>query len=72
MDSLSGNQEVVVKAVGPQLARIPGLAGATVLANGVIALILNPVALAARSAERTGTPAPRSALPARRPLPPLP
>jgi len=45
----------VVKAVGPQLARIPGLAGATVLANGEIALILNPVALAARSAERAGT-----------------
>ncbi len=57
VDSLSGNQEVVVKAVGPQLARIPGLAGATVLANGEIALILNPVALAARSAERAGTPA---------------
>jgi chemosensory pili system protein ChpA (sensor histidine kinase/response regulator) len=55
VDSLSGNQEVVVKAVGPQLARIPGLAGATVLANGEIALILNPVALAARSAERAGT-----------------
>jgi chemosensory pili system protein ChpA (sensor histidine kinase/response regulator) len=57
VDSLSGNQEVVVKAVGPQLARIPGLAGATVLANGEIALILNPVALTARAAERAGTPA---------------
>jgi chemosensory pili system protein ChpA (sensor histidine kinase/response regulator) len=56
VDSLSGNQEVVVKAVGPQLARIPGLAGATVLANGEIALILNPVALAARAAERAGLP----------------
>jgi chemosensory pili system protein ChpA (sensor histidine kinase/response regulator) len=42
VDSLSGNQEVVVKAVGPQLARIPGLAGATVLGNGEIALIINP------------------------------
>ncbi len=57
VDSLSGNQEVVVKAVGPQLARIPGLAGATVLANGEIALILNPVALAARAVERAGMPA---------------
>ncbi|MBI5899527.1 MAG: Hpt domain-containing protein [Rhodocyclales bacterium] len=56
VDSLSGNQEVVVKAVGPQLARIPGLAGATVLANGEIALILNPVALAARVAERGSAP----------------
>ncbi len=54
VDSLSGNQEVVVKAVGPQLARIPGVAGATVLANGEIALILNPVALAARAVERAG------------------
>jgi chemosensory pili system protein ChpA (sensor histidine kinase/response regulator) len=61
VDSLSGNQEVVVKAVGPQLARIPGLAGATVLANGEIALILNPVALAARAAERASVPAPTAA-----------
>jgi len=56
VDSLSGNQEVVVKAVGPQLARVPGLAGATVLGNGEVALILNPVALAARAIERTSTP----------------
>ena len=56
VDSLSGNQEVVVKAVGPQLARVPGLAGATVLGNGEVALIINPVALAARAVERTGSP----------------
>jgi chemosensory pili system protein ChpA (sensor histidine kinase/response regulator) len=49
IDSLSGNQEVVVKAVGPQLARVPGLAGATVLGNGEVALIINPVALTARA-----------------------
>jgi chemosensory pili system protein ChpA (sensor histidine kinase/response regulator) len=55
VDSLSGNQEMVVKAVGPQLARVPGLAGATVLGNGEVALIINPVALAARAAERSGT-----------------
>ncbi|MCC7311336.1 MAG: response regulator, partial [Sulfuritalea sp.] len=48
VDSLSGNQEVVVKAVGPQLARVPGLAGATVLGNGEVVLIINPIALAAR------------------------
>jgi chemosensory pili system protein ChpA (sensor histidine kinase/response regulator) len=52
VDSLSGNQEVVVKAVGPQLARVPGLAGATVLGSGEVALIINPVALATRAAER--------------------
>ncbi|MCX7157322.1 MAG: Hpt domain-containing protein [Rhodocyclales bacterium] len=63
VDSLSGNQEVVVKAVGPQLARVPGLAGATVLGNGEVALILNPVALAARAVERTSTPVQLAAAP---------
>jgi chemosensory pili system protein ChpA (sensor histidine kinase/response regulator) len=58
VDSLSRNQEVVVKAVGPQLARVPGLAGATVLGNGEVALIINPVALAAHSAERMSIPVP--------------
>ncbi|MCM2309410.1 MAG: Hpt domain-containing protein [Sulfuritalea sp.] len=52
VDSLSRNQEIVVKSVGPQLARVPGLAGATVLGNGEVALIINPVALAARAVER--------------------
>ena len=56
VDSLTGNQEVVVKAVGPQLARVPGLAGATVLGNGEVALISNPVALATRAAARSSSP----------------
>lgn len=47
VDALLGNQEVVVKNIGPQLARVPGIVGATVLGDGEIALILNPVALAA-------------------------
>jgi chemosensory pili system protein ChpA (sensor histidine kinase/response regulator) len=58
VDSLTGNQEVVVKAVGPQLARVQGLAGATVLGNGDVALILNPVGLAARAGERASIQAP--------------
>ncbi len=49
-DALVGNQELVVKNVGPQLARVVGIAGATVLADGEIALILNPIALAGREA----------------------
>jgi chemosensory pili system protein ChpA (sensor histidine kinase/response regulator) len=64
VDSLTGNQEVVVKAVGPQLARVAGLAGGTVLGNGEVALIINPVALAARAAERVSAPAPAPAVPA--------
>ncbi len=49
VDELLGNQEIVVKYIGPQLARIPGVAGATVLADGTIALIVNPVQLASRA-----------------------
>ncbi|WP_375591917.1 Hpt domain-containing protein [Chitiniphilus eburneus] len=48
VDELVKNMEVVVKAIGPQLARIPGVAGATVLGNGDIVLIMNPLALLAR------------------------
>jgi len=44
-----GNQEVVVKNIGPQLARVSGIAGATVLGTGEVVLIINPVQLAARS-----------------------
>jgi chemosensory pili system protein ChpA (sensor histidine kinase/response regulator) len=47
VDEVLGNQEVVVKNLGPQLARLPGLAGMSVLASGAVALIYNPVALAA-------------------------
>jgi chemosensory pili system protein ChpA (sensor histidine kinase/response regulator) len=46
VDEVVGNQEVVVKNVGPQLARLPGLAGVTLLPSGQVALIYNPVALA--------------------------
>ena len=47
VDEVLGNQEVVVKNLGPQLSRLPGLAAMTVLASGAVALIYNPVALAA-------------------------
>ncbi|HEU0220327.1 MAG TPA: response regulator [Gallionella sp.] len=50
VDGLLGNQEAVIKNIGPQLARLPVIAGATVQGNGVVALILNPAQLAQRSA----------------------
>jgi len=53
VDEMVGNQEVVVKNVGPQLARVAGIAGATVLGTGEIVLIINPVQLA----QRAGAPA---------------
>jgi chemosensory pili system protein ChpA (sensor histidine kinase/response regulator) len=46
VDEVLGNREVVIKNIGPQLARMVGIAGATVLGTGDIVLILNPVALA--------------------------
>jgi chemosensory pili system protein ChpA (sensor histidine kinase/response regulator) len=49
VDQLFGNREMVVKSIGPQLARIAGVTGATVLPDGSIVLILNPVQLASRS-----------------------
>ncbi len=48
VDDIVGNREVVVKNIGPQLARMTGIAGATVLGSGDIVLILNPVPLAQR------------------------
>ncbi len=49
VDHLEGNHEAVVKNIGPQLARIVGVTGATVLGDGRVALILNPFQLAERA-----------------------
>ncbi|MBI5006658.1 MAG: Hpt domain-containing protein [Nitrosomonadales bacterium] len=50
VDELRGNQEVVVKNIGPQLARLPGIAGATVSGSGAVILIINPIAFTQRIA----------------------
>ncbi len=49
VDEMVGNQEIVVKNIGPQLARVSGVSGATVLGNGEIVLIIHPVQLAQRA-----------------------
>ncbi|WDZ95356.1 hybrid sensor histidine kinase/response regulator [Herbaspirillum sp. WKF16] len=49
VDRVSGNREVVVKPLGPQLGTLVGVVGATVLGGGEIALILNPLLLAQRT-----------------------
>src|SRR5678815_5357363 len=56
VDEMIGNQEVVVKNIGPQLARVSGIAGATVLGNGEVVLIINPVQLAQRTDVQTFDP----------------
>jgi len=48
VDQMLGNQEVVVKHIGTQLARVPGITGATVLGSGEVVLIINPVQLVHR------------------------
>jgi chemosensory pili system protein ChpA (sensor histidine kinase/response regulator) len=49
VDEMLGNQEVVVKNIGAQLARVSGISGATVLGTGEVVLIINPVQLAQRT-----------------------
>jgi chemosensory pili system protein ChpA (sensor histidine kinase/response regulator) len=66
VDEILGNREVVVKTIGPQLARLAGVAGATVLGNGQVVLILNPVSLVYRGSPEAavaGAEPPRAAEP---------
>jgi chemosensory pili system protein ChpA (sensor histidine kinase/response regulator) len=51
VDEMLASREIVVKAVGPQLAGIRGISGATILGDGRIVLILDIHALV-----RTGAP----------------
>lgn len=48
VDEVVGNQEVVIKPIGPQIARVPGIAGATVTGEGYVQYIINPILLANR------------------------
>lgn len=49
-DEMIASQEIVVKSVGPQLAGIPGISGATILGDGRIVLILDINALVRKGA----------------------
>ena len=55
VDEVLGNQEAVMKPVGVQLARVPGIVGATVAGDGSIILIINPVQLANREVLSVGS-----------------
>ena len=54
VDEVLGNQEVVVKNLGPQLSRLPALTGMSVLASGAVVLIYNPVALSSVYGDQAG------------------
>jgi len=53
IDQLIGNRDIISKPLGAQLSSVPGVAGATVLADGRIVLILDLAALIAEHARRT-------------------
>jgi two-component system chemotaxis sensor kinase CheA len=56
IDELVGEQEMVIKSLGKQLSRVGGVAGATVLGNRQVVLVLNPsdlIKLAMRGKRRS-------------------
>jgi chemosensory pili system protein ChpA (sensor histidine kinase/response regulator) len=54
-DELVGSREMVVKSVGPQIATIRGIAGATILGDGRIVIILDMHALVRAEWRNKGT-----------------
>jgi chemosensory pili system protein ChpA (sensor histidine kinase/response regulator) len=60
MDSLEGSREIVVKTLGPHIASVPGVTGATILGDGRVIMILDPGTLvrARGPAEPVRAPAP--------------
>jgi two-component system chemotaxis sensor kinase CheA len=60
VDSLEGEQEIVIKNLGQQLVKVGGIAGATVLGSGQVVLVLHAadlVKLAGRTTARAIAPA---------------
>ncbi len=45
VDGLAGSSEIVVKSLGPQFSKVPGLSGATLLGDGRVVVILDLLAL---------------------------
>jgi chemosensory pili system protein ChpA (sensor histidine kinase/response regulator) len=41
IDAVLGSREIVVKSVGPQIASVPGLLGATIMGDGSVLIILD-------------------------------
>ncbi|KAF1720356.1 chemosensory pili system protein ChpA (sensor histidine kinase/response regulator) [Pseudoxanthomonas wuyuanensis] len=57
VDAVLGNREIVVKAVGPQIASIPGIYGATITGDGSIVVILDVAPLVRRHLAQPQQPA---------------
>jgi chemosensory pili system protein ChpA (sensor histidine kinase/response regulator) len=50
IDQVQGNREIVVKPVGPQVASVPGIFGATIMGDGSVVVILDVAPLVRRQA----------------------
>ena len=50
VDQIIGNREIVVKPIGPQVASIPGIFGATIMGDGSVMVILDIAPLVRRQA----------------------
>ncbi|HVI24723.1 MAG TPA: Hpt domain-containing protein [Xanthomonadaceae bacterium] len=50
VDQVVGNREIVVKPVGPQVASLPGIFGATIMGDGRVVVILDVAPLVRRQA----------------------
>ncbi|EGL16481.1 MULTISPECIES: chemotaxis protein CheA [unclassified Paenibacillus] len=48
VDELIGNQEIVIKSLGPFIGKVDGIAGATILGDGNVALILEIASIIGR------------------------
>ena len=61
IDQVIGNREIVVKPVGPQVASIPGIFGATIMGDGRVVVILDVAPLVRRHAALPPVAAPQPA-----------
>lgn len=52
-DAIHDQRQVVIKGLQGGFGRVPGVAAATILGDGQVALILDPIEIAARAADRT-------------------
>jgi two-component system chemotaxis sensor kinase CheA len=52
VDGITGQREIVVRAIADSLARVEGISGATDLGDGHVVLILDPAMLARQVRER--------------------
>jgi len=57
VDQVLGNREIVVKAVGPQIASLPGIYGATITGDGSVVVILDVAPLVRRHLAQPEQPA---------------